>query len=416
MAYPNGPSLTESSRAVLRVLATQGPITRPRLGTILDLSKPTMSAAVSELSMAGLVAAFGSQKGATGRTATVYGLGPAAGYVIGIDVGEAQVRAIAHGLDDAPLATIEERIPRRGKATIEEVGDVIVSVAKAVILAVAKKHTVLRSVAVAVPRIVSIHRLGQNKRKGPEAALGPLREHINAPIILENNVNCAALGEFHYGTAKNHDVFSYLQVGVRIGLGIVANGKLFRGYNGAAGEIGRLPFPWSPTETPVREGLEQYLGSNALIQRCAQDWPADAGEPPASAKELFDMAEAGSPHAQQWVARHAGDIGRLVAACIGVLDPGLIVLGGGVGQNPLVLKEVQRVARELTWPTEIAASALGAHGTALGAARLAADYGLGLILGENRQPAVVLPPLSDRSEDAGSVEEGAARLRWATTA
>jgi len=413
MADPNGLSLTESSRAVLRVLAAQGPITRPRLGAILDLSKPTMSAAVSELSEAGLVTPFGSQKGATGRTATIYGLGPAAGYVIGIDVGEAQVRAIAHSLDDALLATIEERIPRRGKATIDEVGEVIASVARAAILAVGEKHTVLRSVAVAVPRIVSPHRLGQNKRKGPDAALGRLRTRINAPIILENNVNCAALGEFHHGTAKNHDVFSYLQVGVRIGLGIVVNGKLFRGYNGAAGEIGRLPFPWSSTDTPTREGLEHYLGSNALIQRCTKDWPDDEGEPPASAKELFAKAEAGSPCAQQWVARHAGDIGRLVAACIGMLDPGLIVLGGGVGQNPLVLEEVRRVARELTWSTEIAASSLGAHGTALGAARLAADHGLGLILGENRQPAVVLPPLPEATQGA---KKGEATPRWATMA
>jgi DNA-binding transcriptional ArsR family regulator len=96
MADPKTPPLTESSRAVLRLLAAQGPITRPKLGAILELSKPTMSAAVSELSKAGLVTSFGSHKGATGRTAKIYGLGPAAGYVIGIDVGEAQVRAVAH--------------------------------------------------------------------------------------------------------------------------------------------------------------------------------------------------------------------------------------------------------------------------------------------------------------------------------
>ena len=74
-----------------------------------------------------------------------------------------------------------------------------------------------------------------------------------------------------------------------------------------------------------------------------------------------------------------------------MLDPGLIVLGGGVGQNPLVVQEVQRVMKELTWSTEIAVSSLGTNGTALGAMRLAADYGLALILGEDGHPAVVLP-------------------------
>ena len=311
----------------MRVLAAQGPITRPKLGAILELSKPTMSAAVSELSKAGLVTSFGSYKGATGRTAKIYGLGPAAGYVIGIDVGEAQVRAVAHSLDDSPLAAIEERIPKRSKATVDEIGEAIDSVARATMLAVGDKYKVLRSVAVAVPRIVSTHRLGRSKRKGPEAVLSQLRRRLAGPIILENNVNCAALGEMHYGAAKHREAFSYLQVGVRIGLGIVVGGKLLRGSNGAAGEIGRLPFPWSPTETPSREGLEHYLGSAALIERCARDWPKAEGPAPTSAKELFARAEAGSIPALAWVNRHAQDIGRLVAACVGMLDPGLIVLG-----------------------------------------------------------------------------------------
>jgi predicted NBD/HSP70 family sugar kinase len=397
MADPKTPPLTESSRAVLRVLAAQGPITRPKLGAILELSKPTMSAAVSELSEAGLVSSFGTYKGATGRTAKIYGLGPAAGYVMGIDVGEAQVRAVAHSLDDSPLAAIEERIAKRSKATVDEIGEAIDSVARATMLAVGDKYKVLRSVAVAVPRIVSTHRLGRSKRKGPEAVLSQLRRRLAGPIILENNVNCAALGEMHYGAAKHREAFSYLQVGVRIGLGIVVGGKLLRGSNGAAGEIGRLPFPWSPTETPSREGLEHYLGSAALIERCARDWPKAEGPAPTSAKELFARAEAGSIPALAWVNRHAQDIGRLVAACVGMLDPGLIVLGGGVGQNPLVVQEVQRVMKELTWSTEIAVSSLGTNGTALGAMRLAADYGLALILGGNGHPAVVLPPLAASS-------------------
>ena len=86
-------ALTDSSRAVLRALATHGPITRPQLGALLALSKPTMSAAVAELGALGLVASVGRQEGTVGRRASIYGLGPAAGYVIGIDVRSALVRA-----------------------------------------------------------------------------------------------------------------------------------------------------------------------------------------------------------------------------------------------------------------------------------------------------------------------------------
>ena len=393
MASPEIPSLTESARAVLRVLASHGPVTRPKLGAMLDLSKPTMSAAVSELSALGLVASRGIERGAIGRTATIYGIGPGAGCVIGIDVGAAQVRAVAYSMDAQPLAALEETIPEAGTTYPDVVGAVILSVTRSILAKVGKSFRVLRSIAVAVPRIVSPSRLGMDHVNGPDAVLRELRRHFKVPIILENNVNCAAIGEMHFGAAQGHQTFAFLQVGVRVGLGFITEGRLFRGAGGAAGEVGRMPFPWSASETPSREGLEHYLGSKALVSRCRQDWPADQGEPPDSAKELFERAIAGSPPALLSVARHAADIGRLAAGCIGVLDPGLIVLGGGVGRNALMTAEVERVASELAWPTRIAVSSLEDSGTALGATKLALDYSLGLLLREDRHPAVVLPPL-----------------------
>ena len=391
MATPEIPNLTESARAVLRLLASQGPVTRPKLGSMLDLSKPTMSAAVSELSALGLVASRGTERGAIGRTATIYGVGPGAGYVIGIDVGAAQVRAVAYSMDAQPLASVEESVT--DQASTEDVGAVILSVAKSIPGKVEKSFRTLRSIAVAVPRIVSYSRLDNSTGNGPEAVLRALRGYTDVPIILENNVNCAAIGEMHFGAAHGHRTFAFLQVGVRVGLGLISEGRLFRGAGGAAGEVGRMPFPWSGSEVPYCEGLEHYLGSRALVERSRLAWPEQEGTAPNSAKELFALAASGSQPAMQAVWRHGADIGRLAAGCIGLFDPGLIVLGGGVGRNTLMTGEVERVASDLTWPTTIAVSALQDVGTALGAMKLALDYSLGLILREDRHPAVVLPPL-----------------------
>ncbi|MBZ9676146.1 ROK family transcriptional regulator [Mesorhizobium sp. ES1-1] len=397
MAAADIPNLTDSARAVLRVLAAHGPMTRPKLGAMLDLSKPTMSAAVSELSALGLVASRGRERGAIGRTATIYGIGPGAGYAIGIDVGAAQVRAVAYSIDAQPLAAAEEPIPEDGASDPDEVGAIVLSVAQATMAAMGKGPNPLRAIAVAVPRIVSNDRF--DRPGGPSAVLGHLRRHVDVPIILENNVNCAAIGEMHFGAAQGHQTFAFLQVGVRVGLGFITEGRLFRGARGAAGEIGRMPFPWSASETPYREGLEHYLGSRSLVERCRADWPDGEGAPPDSAKDLFARALEGSAPAAAAVARHAADIGRLAAGCIGMLDPGLIVLGGGVGRNPLMTQTVEQVAAELAWPTRIAVSSLGDAGTALGAMKLAVDYSLGLMLREGRHPAVVLPPLSDVRQD-----------------
>ncbi|KFL30019.1 ROK family transcriptional regulator [Devosia riboflavina] len=393
MTPANAPSLTESSRSVLRLLALRGEVTRRQLGDTLNLSKPTMSAAIAELGALGLVQSTGSHKGAMGRTAVVYGLGPQAGYAIGVDVGAAQIRAVAHALDGQQLASVESKVPRGQNASTETISATVLDVVRSAISAVGQRQSVLRSIAVAVPRVVATSPLHLNKRRPPEAVLAGLRSHFDVPVIIENNVNCAALGEWRHGAGRNRATFAFVQVGVRIGLGIVINGQLFRGVNGASGEVGRLPFPWSTSEVPEREGLEHYLGSDALIERCAVAWPLSEGPAPLSARELFEMAEDGSELARSWVFRHAADVGRLLSGVVGVLDPGLVVLGGGVGQNPLLLGEVRKVTRDLTWATEIEVSRLGNAGTVLGAVQLAIDYGLGLILGEAIHPSVALPPL-----------------------
>ena len=240
------PQLTDSARAVLRTLATSGAITRPRLSALLALSKPTMSMAVAELSALGLVASQGLSKGPTGRTAILYGLGPAAGHVVGIDAGTTHVRAVVTALDGQSLAKTEAPLPGTAPWS-RAVGSTVRAVTDALLPSVATRAGPLRAVAVALPMIVS------NSRPLPasDPVLQVLRQH-NAPLVLENNVNCAALAELHHGAASGWSGFVYLQVGVKIGLGIVHDRRLFRGFNGGAGEVGRLPFPWSATEVPRR--------------------------------------------------------------------------------------------------------------------------------------------------------------------
>ena len=383
------PPLTDSARAVLRALAASGPATRPRLGALLELSKPTMSAAVAELTALGLVASRGVAQGATGRKAVVYGLGPAAGHVIGIDAGSTRARALARSLDGRTLAEAEEELPRRQRRVSAEMAAAAGEVAGRLTRAVGEACGPLRAVAVALPAIVSPAPPPAG-RDGVGTFLARFRAPPEVPLLIENNVNCAAIAELHHGAARGRASFAYLQVGVKIGLGIVAGGRLFTGAGGAAGEVGRLPFPWSEDQAPRREGLEDHLGSEGLVRRCGRDWPAEEGAPPRTAAELFARAAAGSGHARRCVERHAADIGRLVTACVGILDPGLVVLGGGVGQNPVLVEGVRRVVDELAWPTEIATSLLGSEGTVLGAVRLAAEHGIRLVLEADRH--AVPPP------------------------
>jgi predicted NBD/HSP70 family sugar kinase len=194
-------------------------------------------------------------------------------------------------------------------------------------------------------------------------------------LCLENNVNCASVGEQFYGSAQGYSTFAYLQLGVKIGLGIVHETRLLRGATHAAGEPARIPFAWTPEAAPTPGRLEQYLGATALMQRVRRKWPTGS-KPPKDTSELFSFAEQGMVPACHMVNDHAEDIGRLLAAVVAILDPGLVILGGGIGQSHLLRTGARETLTKLAWPTEVRATQLGDQATVLGATTLATTRAL----------------------------------------
>ncbi|MEN5072363.1 ROK family protein [Isoptericola cucumis] len=344
----------------------------------LGLSKPTMSAAMSTLTAQELVAGHGEARGATGRSAQVYALGRQAGYVVGLDIGNTQVRVVAAGLDGRTLHEAHQQIPAssrsRRTSSVAAAADLVETVGRKL----PDGAGPLRFAVAAMPAL--IRPTGSPDRDG--STLDRLREALpqGVPLRLENNVNCATIAEQHHGVARGRESFVYLQAGVKIGVGIVANDRLLRGAGGGAGEIGHLTFPWSDTDEPRRGGLERHLGSTALLRRVREGWPTDAGRAPRDAADLFARAGHGEEAARDAVRNHAVDLGRLVSSVVAMLDPGLVVMGGGVGQNPELLPEIRRTVKRLAWPTEVEVSSLGQDATLLGAVGIATEFGLDALL------------------------------------
>ncbi|MFC9927660.1 ROK family transcriptional regulator [Streptomyces sp. NPDC127190] len=362
------PRLTESAGAVFAVLARAGTATRPQLAALAGLSKPTVSQAVAELESARLAGRSGTASSGTGRTAAVYRLGPDAGAVLAVDLGPARTRVRGCALDGTLLA--------EATGTREDAADAVREG-----LAALPAGTPLRSVVVAVGDVITPGKDGTGMRPATAKA-GPVFDAMavalppGVPVHLENNVNCAALAELHEGAARDRDTFGYLRVGVGVGLGIVIGGQVLRGANGAAGELARLPYPWDTDRAPRLEALEEYIGADALLRRAAEAWPYEDGPCPATTEHLFALAGRGSAAAGAVVARHAADVGRIAAAVAAVLDPGLIVLGGSTGADPLLLPGVRAELARLSWPTEVVSSTVGELGTVVGAARLAVARGV----------------------------------------
>ncbi|WP_330309510.1 MULTISPECIES: ROK family transcriptional regulator [unclassified Streptomyces] len=359
--------LTESASTVFAVLAQAGSATRPQLASLAGLSKPTVSSAVSELESARLAAHSGTASSGTGRSAAVYRLGAAAGAVLAVDLGPALTRVRGCALDGTLLA----------QATGSR-ADAAAVVREALVALPA--DTPLRTIVVAVGDVTGQE---EGARVRPATAkAGPVFDAMavalppGVPVHLENNVNCAALAELHEGAARGRHTFGYLRIGVGIGLGIVVGGQVLRGANGAAGELARLPYPWDEGREPRQEALEEYIGARSLLRRAAEAWQNADGPCPRTAERLFALAGEGRATARAVVGRHAADIGRLAAAVVAVLDPGLIVLGGSTGADPQLLPGVRAELERLSWPTEVVSSTVGDFGTVVGAARLAVARGV----------------------------------------
>ena len=375
------PALTASAKAVFRRLMQDGPSTRPQMGDYLGLSRPTMSAAIAELERCGYVEQHGAVPGALGRAAAQYRIGMQAGHVIAVDAGSTHVRLRVSTLDRRLLHSRVHRLADNHLFLNEEISRAVSNEIAAALAEIRPEWGPLRSLGFAVPtRVVGLE--GDPSVTGQEMLFSAFQPPDGVSIVLENNVNCAAVAEQMHGAARERSTFAYIQIGLKVGMGLILENRLLHGHNGAAGEIGHMSFPFAPGLEPQPEAIERYLGTKALMERVRDNWPPEAGPPPGDTADLLVRAEAGDPAALEHTRRHARDIGGLVASCVSVVDPGLVVIGGGVGASPVLLPHVRETVDRLAHAVDVQNSQLGLDATVLGIEKLTVEHASDILLGE----------------------------------
>jgi predicted NBD/HSP70 family sugar kinase len=385
------PALTDTERAVLAAVYSHGETTRPEISRALGLTKPTVSLAVAELEKTGLIVPVRARQGSTGRAAAVYGIADSAGWLLGIDLGSTRLQLLARGLDGQRLASSSHSLDSDETDGPVQILEAVREQVARIAAPLFETRGPLRAVGIALPRIIPQY-LEQSAagRAGKGHALPGILDALSlpdgVPVLLENNVNCAALAEMERGTAQGHDDFVFLQVGVGIGAGIVADRRVLRGAHGGAGEISSLPVGWPAQDQGDEFALEHYLGSRELLRRCTSTWDPGFGPAPATVPELFEHARAGTPPAVAALAQHANDIGQLARTLTAVVDPALIVLGGGVGQNPLLTAGVTEAVHRFKPEITVRVSGLGDQATVEGAVALTLDHALSGLLGSRHSP------------------------------
>jgi predicted NBD/HSP70 family sugar kinase len=380
-----------NERAVYEQARRLGPVSAAQLVAATGLSKPTIGLALASLERAGLVRHVGHRVGQVGRAPRLYEIRPEAGWALAIDVGGSWLRAAVADLSGKIAASWEERVrARTASSLVRQVGELARSVPARAGLAFADiTHTVIGIPGVYEPeaRLISVapNLPGWDKPGSVEALRAELGDHFS----IDNDVNLAALAEQAHGLGGTVRDFVFVSVGTGVGMGIVIDGRLYRGANGRAGEISYLPVgdrgPDGATVSSApalrRRGILETVASAEGIVATARH----CGMTVDSAEQVFDAARAGEPDAMRAVHVEADHLARALTAIISVLDPGLVVLGGGVGSNvDLLLEPTERRLAELVdlTPPPIRVSALGRDNVVLGALAAGLDVARDAVLAQ----------------------------------
>jgi len=206
-----------------------------------------------------------------------------------------------------------------------------------------------------------------------KSPVNDLARIFNVGVALENDGDAAALAEAGWGAGRNRTRLIYVTVGTGIGGGIVLDGKLYRGVDGAHPEIGHHVLDWSgpPCYCGAR-GCWECLASGPAMTAWMQAQDASRGRTP---EQICELARGGEPLARRAVEREGFYIGLGVANLVNMFLPGEIALGGGVMKSAdLFLDRIRQVVREICTQvpaekTTIALASLGADTGLLGAAR-----------------------------------------------
>jgi predicted NBD/HSP70 family sugar kinase len=362
---PAGPQLIRAlnEQLLLDLIRAGGELSRADLARLSRLSKPTVSLALSNLERTGLVRNSGVRTGVPGPAAVLYEVRPEAGFVLALDVGSEFLRGaicdLAGGIRARSTLKVTAGTAPGLVAELVQLAETLY--ADGGIEAQDVTQTVVGSPGVYDPRRDALALAGALPGWDRPVVLAELRAAFSGSLMIENDVDAAALAERAHGHGRDVDSFAFVSVGTGIGMGLVLGGRLHRGAHGAAGEIGYLPLGAGAgidARDARKRGSLEAAASAAGIVRAARR----AGiSRPGSARQVFAAAAEGDERAARVVRDEAVLVAQAICAVVAVTDPELIVLGGGIGQADGFLAAVQRELRGLApVQPELRVSALGA--------------------------------------------------------
>lgn len=171
-----------------------------------------------------------------------------------------------------------------------------------------------------------------------------LSSRLGIPVALGNDADCAALGEFYFGSGKNYSSVIFMTLGTGLGGGIIIDGKLLQGQTGAAGEIGHMVICHGGIQCGCgRKGcFEQYASATALVRMTRESmskdtlsymWKLAGSLQDVSGKTAFDAAEAGDVSARNVIEQYFDYLSAGIINLANIFEPEAVIIGGGISHE-----------------------------------------------------------------------------------
>jgi len=383
---------------VLRLIHSQSPLSRAQLAGITGLNKSTVSSLVDELIEHKFVHETGSNTGGTGRPATLLEINPQAGNIVGVELGVDFVSvAVTDVLGNILWRKREETNPTDDQ---EKVINQTLKIVKDAITTGKRKNYKFLGMGLSTPGTVDLNKglliFAPNLHWHNVPFEQIFSEQTKLKVFIENDANAAAIAEHLFGTTRQCQDFLFVFAGVGIGGGLFLNGKLYRGRNGYAGEIGHSPIMAEPLQTVCHCGnrgcWETYANQYSIIQRVQARLEVKRSSiipklmaeqmAPLSIPLIKQAADAGDKEATDSFAEAGRAMGQGFAGLINIFNPEKIILGGPLsiaGEYLLpAIKETVALHSlpEIDQQAEILLSPFGPDASLIGAIAIVVDDAL----------------------------------------
>ncbi|TFC02454.1 ROK family protein [Cryobacterium adonitolivorans] len=356
--------------------------TRTELASLTGLARSTIALRIDSLVKLGLVGPSADAPSTGGRPSSQVALATGTKIVLGVDIGASHVRIAVSDLTGRPLYETSAAIavaagPDSVLGWVIEAGDTLLRES-------GRPTADLLAIGVGLPGPVEY---SSGRPINPPImpgwdrfdVRGTLQAHFHVPVLVDNDVNIMALGERETAW-PNVDHLIFVKVATGIGSGVISGGILQRGAQGIAGDIGHVQVPRGadvPCHCGNRGCLEALASGPALAaQLRGQGLHINTNQ------DVVDLVKRGNLEAIQAVRQAGRDLGEVLTACVSLINPSVIVIGGSMAQaGEHLIAGVREVVYTRSMPLatqhlQITQSGAGPDAAVIGASMLAIHHAL----------------------------------------